>query len=325
MRLSSRALAICLVLVSFTAFGQQTPQQALEAANNIYNSGDYPAAVGAYEKFLADYPTSPQVTGAQVQLAFSYYLTGENQKALDTLKKFYDGPKPPDELAELAAFLEPQVLSGLAASLKPGDTARKTNYEAAVKKFSEFIQKYPQSQEIEAANFGSAIASFQIGDFAAAKTALENNLSRFPNSGSVLESQNLLALIYATEGSKMLSEDGADKSAAFALYTKAADLLRDIINKQTDLTLVNAAQFQLGEILLNEAAFAPEDRRTALLDEARAAFRGVLPKEEILALQQKKIDGIPARRAAAIRSGGTRQLAAVNRQAERDRRKLAEL
>lgn len=325
MRLSSRALAIAVTLATSTVFGQQSPQQALEAANNIYIGGDYRAAVGAYERFLVDYPTSPQVPGAQVQLAFSYYLTGENQKALDTLKKFYDGPKPPDELAELAAFLEPQALSGLAASLKPDDAARKTNYEAAVKKFTEFAQKYPQSQELEAANYGSAIASFQIGDFAAAKTALENNLNRFPNSGSVLESQNLLALIYATEGSKMLSRDGEDKTAAFTLYTKAADLLRDIIKKKTDLTLVNAAQFQLGEILLNEAAFAPEDRKPALLDEARNAFRGVLPKEEILALQQKKIDNIPNLRRAALAARNTAELKRIDRQAERDRRKLAEL
>ena len=325
MRLSSRALALIFVCLASTVFGQQSPQQALEAANNIYIGGDYKAAVAAYDKFLADYPTSTQVPGAQVQLAFSYYLTGENQKALDTLKKFYDGPKPPDELTELAAFLEPQALAGLAASLKPGDAARKTNYEAAIKKFTDFIQKYPQSQEIEAANFGSAIASFQIGDLTAAKTALETNLSRFPNSGSMLESQNLLALVFATEGSKILSGDGEDKTAAFALYTKSADLLRDIIQKKSDLTLVNAAQFQLGEILLSEAAFAPEDRKPALLDEARKAFRGVLPKDEILVLQQKKIDNIPAQRRAALAARNTAELKRIDRQAERDRRKLAEL
>ena len=300
-------------------------QQAFDAANSVYLAGDYPAAVEAYEKLLADYPTSPVVPNAQVQLAFSYYLTGENTKSLEMLKKFRDGPTPSAELAELTALLEPQVLSGLAASLRPDDAARKTNYEEAVKKFAEFVQQYPQSAEIEAANYGSAIASFQIGDFAAAKTALETNLRRFPNSGSILESQNLLALIFATEGSRMLAGEGADPEAAFALYAKSAELLREIITKKTDLALVNSAQFQLGEILLSEAAFAPEDRKPALLDEARAAFRGVLPKDEIVALQQKKIDGIPALRAAAIRSGNQRERDRINRQAERDFRKLAEL
>ena len=321
----SRLLLLASLLFAVQAVAQDAPQQALEAANNVYANGDYAAAVSAYEKLLADYPTSPIVANAQVQLAFSYFLTGENQKALDTLKKFFSGPPAPAELTELAAFLEPQALSGFATSLKAGDAARKTNYEEAVKKYAAFVAKYPRSTEIESANFGSAIASFQLGDYTAAKTALETNIKRFANSPSILESQNLLALIYATEGSKMLADTGADKNAAFALYGKSAELLREIIAKKTDLALVNAAQFQLGEILLSEAAFAPDDRKAALLEEARQAFRGVLPKDTILALQQKKIDGIPALRRAALAARNTAELKRIDRQAERDRRKLAEL
>ena len=321
----SRALLLATLLLATHASAQDAPQQALEAANAIYINGDYAAAVGAYEKVLADYPTSPIAANAQVQLAFSYYLTGENQKALDILKKFLADPPASAELTELAAFLEPQALSGLAASLKPEDPARKTNYEEAVKKYTAALEKYPRSTEVESARFGSAIASFQIGDYAAAKTVLEANLKSFPNSPSILESQNLLALIYATEGSKMLGQESADRQAAFALYAKSAELLREIIGKKTDLALVNAAQFQLGEILLSEAAFAPEDRKAALLEEARTAFRGVLPKDTIVALQQKKIDGIPALRRAALAARNTAEMKRLDRQAERDRRKLAEL
>jgi len=321
----SRALLLASLFLAVQAVAQDAPQQALEAANNVYANGDYAAAVSAYEKILADYPTSPVVPNAQVQLAFSYFLTGENRKALDTLKKFLAGPPSSAELTELAALLEPQALSGLATSLKAGDPARKSNYEEAVKKYAAFIDRYPRSSEIESAYFGSAIASFQIGDYAAAKTALETNLKRFANSPSILESQNLLALIYATEGSKMLGQQGADQQAAFALYAKSAELLRGIIDKKTDLALVNAAQFQLGEILLSEAAFAPDDRKPALLEEARQAFRGVLPKDTILALQQKKIDGIPALRRAALAARNTAELKRIDRQAERDRRKMAEL
>jgi TolA-binding protein len=321
----SRVLLPAFLLCVAPAVAQDAPQQALDAANNFYLNGDYPAAAEAYEKVLADYPTSPVVPNAQVQLAFSCYLTGENRKALDTLKKFFAGPPASSELTELAAYLEPQVLSGLAASLEADDPARKTNYEEAIKKYADFIAKYPRSTEIEPAFYGSAVASFQIGDFAAAKAALDTNLKRFPGSPSILESQNLLALIYATEGSKMLSGETPDKEAAFALYAKSAGLLREIIAKKTDLALVNAAQFQLGEILLSEAAFAPEDRKTALLEEARTAFRGVLPKETIVALQQKNIDGIPVLRRAALAARDTAEMKRLDRLAERDRRKLAEL
>lgn len=324
MKLPSRIL-FALGLLCVTAVAQDAPRQALDAANAIYLGGNYPAAVEAFEKVLADYPTSPVVPNAQVQLAFAYYLTGENRKSLDMLKKFRDGPPAGAELAELAALLEPQALAGLAAGLKPEDAARKTSYTEAVKKYGEFIQKYPQSAELESAYYGSALASFQLGDYAAAKTALETNIKRFPNSPGIDESRNLLALILATEGSRMLAEEGADQKAAFALYGESAKILRDIITRKSDLALVNTAQFQLGEILLNEAAFAPADRKPELLAGARDAFRGVLPKQRILELQQKKIDEIPALRAAALRARNDAERSRIDRRAERDRRKLAEL
>jgi TolA-binding protein len=307
------------------SLAQETPQQAFEAANNIYISGDYPAAVTAYENLLKNYPTSPIVPNAQIQLAFAYFLTGENQKSLDLIKKFRDGPKVGPEINELADLLEPQALSALAASLKTDDPKRKSTYEQAVKKFAEFVQKFPRSSEVESANYSSAVASFQIGDYAAAKSMLEKNIKSFPGSASIVESQNLLALIFATEGSKMIADEGADKNAAFALYKKSGDLLRDIINKKTDLAVVNAAQFQLGEILLSEAAFAPEDRKKALLEDARQAFRDVLPKSEILARQKAKIDDIPALRRAAIMARNDTERNRIDRMAERYRRKLTEL
>ena len=321
------AFATLLLVPVPRAEAQDSAQQALDAANNTYTAGDYTAAVSAYEKFLVDYPTSTVIPNAQIQLAFAYFLTGENKKSLDTITKLLDpkGPAAPDEIKELAAFLQPQALSALASSLKADDPARKTNFQEAVKKFAEFIQKYPRAADLESAYYGSALASFQLGDYAAAKTTLETNIQKFPESGSIMESQNLLALIYASEGSKMLSEEGADREAAFALYKKSADILRGIIDKRADLALVNAAQFQLGEILLNEAAFAPEDRKPALLDEARKAYRGVLPKEEILKLQQMKIDEIPASLRAALAANDTAARKRIGRQADRDRRKLAEL
>lgn len=314
-----------ITLTAGSLLAQDAPQRALEAANKIYNDGDYPAAVGAYEKFLADYPTSPIVGSAQVQLAWGYFLTGDYRKSLDMLATISAGPPPPAELAVRAALLEPQALSGLASTLKPDDANRKAKFQEAVKKFAEFAQKNPKSADLESVNTGSAIASFQIADYAAAKKMLEENIRSFGNSASIQESENLLALVLATEGSRMLAAEDGDKQAAFALYDKAADLLRGIVSRKSDPALVNAAQFQLGEILLNEAAYAPEDRKPALLEEARKAFRGVLPKEGIVKLQQEKIDKLPALKRAALAANNRAEMQRLDGQGERDRRKLAEL
>ena len=84
------------LFAALTAAAQDdAPKQALEAANAIYGNGDYPAAVAAYEKILADYPTSPVVGNAQIQLAYACFLDGQNQKSLDTLAKLRSGPPPP--------------------------------------------------------------------------------------------------------------------------------------------------------------------------------------------------------------------------------------
>jgi TolA-binding protein len=320
-----RISLLAALFTASTAVAQDAAQQALEAANNLYDNGDYPAAATAYEAILTDYPTSTIVANAQIQLAYASFFSGDNQKSLDALAKILSGPPPPDEIAELAAFLEPQALSGLASGLKTDDPERKNKFSEAVKKFAEFTGKFPKSGEIEQANYGSAIASFQIGDFAAAKNMLEGNIKRFPNTPSIQESRNLLALTLASEGSQILNTEGGDQQAAFALYGQAADLLREIIKSRADLTLVNAAQFQLGEILLSEAAYAPEDRKEALLAEARDAFRGVLAKDAVVALQQKKVDDLPALIRQAALTRNKTQIQRAKRQAERERSKLAEL
>lgn len=319
-------LAFVVGLVSHVV-AQNAPQEALDAANTTYIAGDYPAAAAAYEKLLKDYPTSPVVPNAQMQLAFAYFLTGKNKESLDIIAKLLDpkGPPASPEIKELAALLKPQALSALASSLKYTDAARKKNYEDAIKDFNEFIKNFPKSTELEAAYYGSAVSSFQIEDFDAAKTALETNIKLFPTSGSIMESENLLALTLASQGGKLLAGDTPNHEGATALFKQAADILRKIIEKRSDLTLVNTSQFQLGEILLNEATFAPEDRKATLLDEARQAYRSVLPKDEIIKLQQQKVDAIPALRRAALAARNTAELKRLDRLADRERRKLAEL
>jgi TolA-binding protein len=321
--------AIGLAFVVSAAHAQQTPQQAFDAANNLYQKGDYAAAVAAYDAVLRDYPTSPVVPNAQAQLALSCLLAGESQKSLDTLAKFFEGPPAGAELTELATLLRPQALAAKAAALKTGDPARQVAYREAVKTFNEFVQKYPKSLELESASYGSAVASFQLGDYEPAKTGLKANIQKNGTSPSIVESKNLLALILATEGSKMLSAESADRDAAFKLYDESSGLLQEVIRSGSDPVLATTAQFQLGEILLSEAAFAPDERKPQILEEARRAFRGVKANEDVIADQQRKIDALPARRGTALRESNPAARIAllnrVNREASRDAGKLEEL
>ncbi len=133
-------------------------------------------------------------------------------------------------------------------------------------------------------------------------------------------------MAYATRGSEELNKgDEAQKETAFADYQKAIEILREIIASRADLTLINDAQFQLGEILFNLAAFSDEEKRPPLYEEALIAYRNVLPKEEIVAMQTKRLESFPEMRREALQSGDRQALERLNKDNEREVKRLAAL
>ncbi len=328
-RLIFRFLPVCLLLLvsaaSLTA--QSKPAaDANAAAYDIYSTGDYQNAAAAYEKLLKDFPTDGIVPGAQVQLAFAYYFLARFDEAIAILAKATAGPPLPPELKQITDGFLPQILSAKAAAMPDTDPKRTATFEDAIKKFSEFITNYPQAPDIESAIFSRAIAEFQIQKYDVTVKDLELNLQKFPQSSTIATSKNLLAITLATQGSLLLSKgDEANKTAAFSLYKRAADYLREIINKKDDIALINEANFQLGEILLNQAGSSPESARGPLYQEALAAFRAIAPKEEILDLQQKKLKEFPERKRAALLAKNAALIKQLNRDNERELKKMAEL
>lgn len=322
-----------VIVLALTAFGHLPlsaqsagAAKANQAAYDAYGSGDYQTAAKAYEQLIKDYPTDAVIPAANVQLGFSYYFLGEYDKAQAIVEKALRDPAIPPDLKPIAASFLPQVLSSKAAALPPGDAKRKPAFEQAIKEFGNFVQQYPTSPQVESMIYGRALASYQIEAYDDAVKDLESNMTKFASSPSVLDSQNLLALTLATQASRAISKPGADPTQPMALFKRSTDLLGDIIQKKTDLTLVNDAQFQLGEILFNMAAFSPENERAPLYDKAMQAYREVLPNDEMVTLQKEKMATIPDRRRQLIMQRATpAQIQALDAQLEREQRKLAEL
>jgi TolA-binding protein len=296
------------------------------AAYTIYLSGDYQAAAAAYEKLLGDFPTDGVVSSAQLQLAFSYYFLAQFDQASAILAKASSGPPLPPELKQIADGLLPQILSAKAAAMPASDPNRTTTFDEAIRKFGDYINAYPQAQDLENAIFGRAVAEYQVEKYDDAIRDLELNLQKFPQSTSLSNTKNLLAVALATVGSgELMKGDAPAKAKAFGLYKRAADYLREIIKKKEDIALINEANFQLGEILLNQAGFSPEAERPALYAEALAAYRSVAPKEEIIALQEEKLRELPEKRAAALRAKNQALKRQIDRDNERELKKLSEL
>lgn len=261
------------------------PEQAASAALDLFNSGQNAAAATAYEKILKDYPTSSVVPEATFRLGFLYYLLGDYEKAIVQLKKAMQPPTTP-EITELAANILPEATSAMAGKMNADDPKRTATFEEAITLFNDFIQKYPASDELEGAVYGRSLTQYQIKKYDEAVAGLQQNVARFSKSESILDSEYLLSLIFATQGK----------------YDEAAKWMGDIVQKHTDVALANEAQFQLGEIYFNQSVAAPPAEKPALYAKAMAAYRAVQAKDFMIKAQQARLAAILQR----IRDAGIR-------------------
>jgi len=262
---------------------------ALQQALELFNSGKNAEAIAAYEKIIHDFPTLSLVSEAQFRLGYLYYRNGDFDKSLGMLKKVLQPPASP-EIQELASSMLPQVSMAKADKLPVGNPSRKVAFEDATRQFDAFIQKYPNSDEMEAIVYSKALSSYQIGKYDDAAAGLRSNLLKFAKSDSVLDSQYLLAITLATQASTILQNSPGDPKA-FAKYDEAGKLLGDIIQRRSDLALANDAQFQLGEILSNRAALTDKAAQGELYGRAIDAYRAVQPKDLMVKAQEDRIAG----------------------------------
>ncbi len=300
--------------------------------NAAFEAGNYKDAATTYELLLKNYPSNEVATDARFRLAYADFFTGQFDAAADLLRKLIVSPATPAELVEQAAGLLPQVLSQKAAILKPGDPQRQPGFEAAIREYDVYFQKFPRAAGVETALYGRAVAEYQIAAYDAAAKDLRGSLAGFPNGDSVLDTEFLLSITLATQANLALGKgDGTPAettAAATALYTEAEKLLGDIIRKRTDLSLANEAQFQLGETLMAQAAASPESAQGALYKLALAAYRAVEPKEPMIAAQQARLQSYTDALLAERRKGAQSNPAQARKLVElqgRESSKLAAL
>ncbi len=298
---------------------------ANDAAYAMFSSGDYAGAATAYQAILKDYPTDAVVPAASIQLAFSQFFLGQTDPALATLTKALAFPGLPPDIAQVGDSFLPQILSSKAAALPAGDPKRKAAFEEAIKKFTDFIAKYPQASEVESSVYGRAIANFQLQNYDKVVEDMQSNLQKFASSSSVDSSKNLLALTLATQGGAELTKPGGDQAKGIALLKQAETLLQQIITGKKDIALINDADFQLGEILFMQAAFSPDAERPATYQKALDAYRSILPQDEIVKLQEEKVKAFPELKRAAIMAKKMDLKKQLDKDNERELRKLEEI
>ncbi|MEA3187136.1 MAG: hypothetical protein QOD99_966 [Chthoniobacter sp.] len=308
----------------------QTPAPASPAdtasvqALELFNAGKNKEAAAVYEDLIKKYPTAGSVFDAQFKLSYLRYLEGDYDRSIEGLKKILGPPALP-EIQELASNLLPQVLAAKASKMAPGDPKRKAAFEEAIKQFDSFGQKFANSDDVESANYGHALAAYQIENYDEAIKTLRANLQRFGKSETILDSQYLLALTLATRANVALRAPTASAEARTqggAEFDEALKLLGDIVQRKSDVVLANDAQFQIGEVLFNRAAFVEESKRPALFESAMSAYRAVEPKEIMIKAQEQRAVAIVQRIRAATMAKNLNEVKRLQRLQERETSKL---
>ena len=320
-------LAGALFFASHSMAQQPLPLDQQDAANaaRAMDEGKLEEAAGLYEGIPVKYPTSALIPQAKLRLGYVYFRMQQYDKAVAVLTEATTLKNVPPEVAELALSLVPQVLSAKAAAAGPKDPQRKKLFEDAVKGFETFQQKYPNSDEQENANYGRAVAFYQLERYDDARAALYINLTKYSKSETVFDSQYLMALTLGTIANVEALKDKPDPKV-LANFDNAEMMLMDIVNKGTDVALANDSRFQIGELRFSRAGSTKDEaRRKELFKSAMDVYRVVGPKDLIIQAQKARIDRVKGIRPAAIASRDPAQIRRVNRLFEKEQEKLANI
>ncbi len=167
-----------------TLQGPQTPDSiALEAGINLFNAGEYRAAIERFNQFLTNYPNSQLRDQTTLWLARAYLKTNENVEALMQLDRISDdsGEYP------TALFLKGKAYVGM----KENESARQAYHQAAL--------LFPGNDNADNALLEMARLYLQDGNGERAIASVVQIIQQYPDSDSADDALYLAGKVYETD------------------------------------------------------------------------------------------------------------------------------
>ena len=298
----------------------QASDQAAAQALELLNNGKLPEAFAAYQSLIKQFPNSGDVPEAMFRMGYIQYVQGDYPGAVTTLRRIVSPPASADVKAAGDALI-PQILAAQASKLSFDDPKRKQGFQDAIKQFDAFIQANPKNPDVDTALYGRGVAAYQSGDYDEALKSLQQDLNQFPNSESMLDTEDLMAVTLTAQASTILRDHG-DEQAAMGKFGDALKSLAYIIQSGKDVALANDAQFQAGEVLFNRGGAEDGEKRKKDLTNAISVYREVRPKELMVQAQQARVNDLLARRRDMVVHGNMDGAKAVQRVQDRENAKL---
>jgi tetratricopeptide (TPR) repeat protein len=280
----------------------------LAQGQNAMAGGDYATAAKDFDQIVTQYPSTPNLEEIQVMAGYAFLHTGDFLKSISELSKLIT-PETKPEFRGSALFFT--GLAQFSQAHKLTDKAQSNDYyrqaEETMTSLIEFIptSNLPANQDLlEDALYYQALAAFGQDKYDDAATDMNTLLAKFPASLQKPDYLLLLGSIYAVQANADITSAPAgqpvDKEKARADAQKAIDTLHQVSNDPNALVQGNQANMQVAEILYLIAQLDLPD--TAGYAKALDAFRLVHRKEDMLAIQQKRVDQLRAKVANDVRS-----------------------
>jgi tetratricopeptide (TPR) repeat protein len=280
-----------------------------DAAGDLYNQGatalnaeQYDAAAQAFDKIIADYPTSPNIDEVRVRAGYAYLHEGKYDEAITRLSKETPANAKPEYRATALYF------TGLAQFSQGQKSADKTQagtfFMQAANTMTTLINLVsaaptPDNQSfLEQAIYYRALSQYEQDNYADAEKDLIQLIQQFSSSLSRPDYLLRLGSIYAVETNQAVT----DKKAAdviTALAGKALDAFDQVSRDPNALVQANDANMSKGEVLFLIAQFDPTGTG---YQKALDAFHLVRRKEDMIARQVDELDRLKRKSQAQVQN-----------------------
>lgn len=284
-----------------------------DAAGDLYkqgidsqNAGQYVDAAKAFDQIITGYPNTPNIDDVRLHAGFAYLHAGDFPNAIDRLSKELNSKTGPEYRA-MALYLT--GLAQFSQAQKATDAAqKKAAFTAATTTFGQLIDYIPKNPTpenqslLEDTIYYRALAEFQTENYPAAEKDLLRLLNEAPFSQSTKRPDYLLLLggLYAVQTNQAVASKQTP-DAIKAQAQKALDRYDQVSKDPNALVQANDADMSKAEVLY---LIAQLDAAGAGYDKALQAYRLVRRKDDMIQIQQNRLDQLKKQSAAALSNAG---------------------
>ena len=322
------AASACFILSAVSVHGQAAALLQKQG-NDDMSRGDYAGAAKAYDTIVTTYPSTPNIEIITISAGYAFLHSNDYLKAVSELSKLTGADVKPEFRGKALFFTGlAQFSQAHALSDQKKDADSKEEYkeaQATLTTLIDFINKdrSPDNLDLlENAMYYQALCAYGQNNYDESEAGLDALLAKFPTSLQKPDYLLLLGSIYAVQANDLITAKKTNDEVV-AAAEKAIATFDQVINDPNAKVQGNEANMREGEILYLIAQLDPTNYTKGL-----EVFRRVLRKDDMIAVQQARIDQLRAQQQAELQTQGVNATTVGNNRAmilDREVARLKEL